>query len=170
MCRCDLCFLTVPQRFSFSPTRLPELERGGQVEVFTAEYWRDERLQAMKNRLNTTKSSLNNLPLGRWHKHTRKLNPAGAVTNQLRKSANPELLTQAWQKFHECFQVFRLGPGPGQLQYKSVHLCEAPGAFVTSLNQALVLHHPGTTWSWLATTLNPVSKEMKHIQLFFSCV
>jgi len=143
------------KRFSFSPTRLPELEKGGQVEVFTAEYWRDERLQAMKNRLNTTKSSLNNLPLGRWHKHTRKLNPAGAVTNQLRKSANPELLTQAWQKFHECFQVFRLGPGPGQLQYKSVHLCEAPGAFVTSLNQALVLHHPGTTWSWLATTLNP---------------
>lgn len=109
----------------------------------------------MKDRLNQTKSQLNTLPLDRWHKHTRKLNPAGSVISELRKSVRPELLTQAWQKFHECFHVFGLGPGKDQVEFNSVHLCEAPGAFVTSLNHALCLHHQDVIWNWVATTLNP---------------
>jgi len=109
----------------------------------------------MKERLNETKSQLNNLPLAKWHKHTKQLNPAGSVTQVLRKTVQPELLTQAWQKFHECFHVFSLGPGKDQQEFNSVHLCEAPGAFVTSLNHALALHHQGVVWNWMGTTLNP---------------
>ena len=33
--------------------------------------------------------------------------------------------------------------------YNSVHLCEAPGVFITSLN------HSDVTCNWMATTLNP---------------
>ena len=33
--------------------------------------------------------------------------------------------------------------------YNSVHLCEAPGVFITSLN------HSDVTWNWMATNLNP---------------
>jgi len=109
----------------------------------------------MKDRLNQTKSQLNDLPLAKWHKHTKQLNPAGSVTSILKKEVRPELLTQAWQKFHECFHVFELGPTQGQAEFNTVHLCEAPGAFITSLNHALCLHHQDVLWNWVATTLNP---------------
>ena len=51
--------------------------------------------------------------------------------------------------------MFSLGPGTEVKQFTSVHLCEAPGGFITSLNHALVLHHPEVVWNWMATTLNP---------------
>jgi len=121
--------------------------------VYTHPYWVDEKLQNMKKRLNTCKSKLNNLPLHKWHKHTKRMNPAGSVAQNLRRIAQPELLTQAWEKFHECFHKFNLGPT--SKDYNTVHLCEAPGAFVTSLNHALVSSFPDTNWKWLATTLNP---------------
>ena len=140
------------KRFTLTPTSpTPDSES----RVYKCEYWTDDRLQSMKKRLNETKSQLNNLPLDKWHKHTRKLNPAASVSPMVKKSANPELLTQAWLKFHECFHVFSLGPEPEVKEYNSVHLCEAPGAFITSLNHALVLHHSDVIWNWMATTLNP---------------
>ena len=141
------------KRFSLSGCEPPDSEGAA---VYRAEYWTDDKLQAMKRELNETKSQLNNLPLDRWHKHTRKLNPAALVSATVRKAANAELLTQAWLKFHEIFHVFGLGPGPGQeREFNSVHLCEATGAFITSLNHALVLHHSDVVWNWRATTLNP---------------
>ena len=80
-------------------------------DPYKAPYWRDSRLQSMKERLNATKSKLNEMPLNKWHKHTKKLNPAGTVTQELKKRAQPELMTQAWQKFYECFQVLRFSNG-----------------------------------------------------------
>eukprot|EP00092_Neocalanus_flemingeri_P040572 GFUD01044178.1.p1 GENE.GFUD01044178.1~~GFUD01044178.1.p1 ORF type:complete len:760 (-),score=259.24 GFUD01044178.1:200-2479(-) len=139
------------KRFTFPPCSPPV----SSSPPYSSPYWSDTRLQTMKDRLNQTKSQLNTLPLAKWHKHTRQLNPAGSVTSVLRKSVQPELLTQAWQKFHECFHVFDLGPDKEQLEFNSVHLCEAPGAFVTSLNHALCLHHQDVVWNWVATTLNP---------------
>ena len=54
-------------------------------------------------------------------------------------------VAKAWEKFHECYHTFSLGPSSGkEEEFRSVHLCEAPGAFITSLNHALVAHHPGT--------------------------
>jgi len=141
------------KRFTLTPCDPPSDESG--KNVFKADYWNDYKLQSMKKRLNETKSQLNNLPLDKWHRHTRKLNPAATVSQMVKKSANPELLTQAWLKFHECFHVFKLGPEPEQKEFNSVHLCEAPGAFITSLNHALVLHHNEAVWNWCATTLNP---------------
>jgi hypothetical protein len=52
---------------------------------------------------------------------------------------------QAWCKFYENARSFILVPptvvNTGCLS--SVHLCEAPGAFITSLNHFLKLHNPG---------------------------
>ena len=90
------------KQYSFpdGPTATPSSS-----DPYKAPYWRDTRLQSMKQRLNATKSKLNEMPLNKWHKHTKKLNPAGTVTQELKKRVQPELMTQAWQKFYECFQV-----------------------------------------------------------------
>jgi len=140
------------KRFTFPSCETPS---PSSASPYSNPYWTDYRLQSMKDRLNKTKSQLNDLPLSKWHKHTRMLNPAGSVTPILKKTARPELLTVAWQKFHECFHVFELGPTQDQSEFNTVHLCEAPGAFITSLNHALSLHHQDVVWNWLGTTLNP---------------
>jgi hypothetical protein len=55
------------------------------------------------------------------------------------------LFLQAWCKFYENARSFILVP-PTVVNTEclnSVHLCEAPGAFITSLNHFLKLHNPG---------------------------
>ena len=111
----------------------------------------------MKDELNRVKSLLNQMPLGKWHKHTRNQNPAGFVINQVRKKAKPELLTQAWCKFTEILHKFpRLVTPDESSEFFSLHLCEAPGAFVTALNHFIHTNlRSGIKWSWIASTLNP---------------
>lgn len=145
----DILQVQFNKRYTFASGLRPAPEG----PVYTHDYWMDDRLQNMKKRLNVCKSKLNNLPLQKWHRHTKRMNPAGTVAQTLRKTAKPELLTQAWEKFHECFHTFQLGPKAKD--FNTVHLCEAPGAFVTSLNHALVSSFPDTNWNWVATTLNP---------------
>ena len=54
------------------------------------------------------------------------------------------------------------GPEPEVKEHHSLHLCEAPGIFITSLNHARVLHHSDVVWSWMATTLNPHYEGNHH--------
>lgn len=144
------------KKFSFAPPlrdwKLPEPR-----EMFVAERWKEGRLQILKNGLNRVKSKLDSYNLNDWHRHTRAMNKAGEIQWRLRKELEPEFLTQAWCKFYENARSFILVP-PTVVNTQclnSVHLCEAPGAFITSLNHFLKLHNPGIEWHWLATTLNP---------------
>jgi cap2 methyltransferase len=144
------------KKFYFSPPlrnwTLPEPS-----EMFVASRWKDVRLQKFKDELNSVKSKLDFYDLNDWHKHTQAMNKAGEIQHKLRKELNPELLTQAWCKFYESAMSFNLVPpaivNTGCLN--SVHLCEAPGAFIASLNHYLKLHNSDIEWKWLATTLNP---------------
>lgn len=56
---------------------------------------------------------------------------------------NPEFLTQAWTKFYECASTYNVVPAEAIKDKKlvSLHLCEAPGAFITSLNHYLKTNH-----------------------------
>lgn len=80
----------------------------------------------------------------KWHKHTASTNHAGAIFHRIKDNINPELLTQAWLKFYECIHQFDLVGSTAKSSpvFQSVHLCEAPGAFVTSLNHYLKSNHP----------------------------
>lgn len=117
------------------------------------------RLQALKASLNAVKNQLSDKNVQVWHQHTNSTNRAGKVMAAVRSVANAEICTQAWCKFYEILGTFNLLPlealNNGELN--TVHLCEAPGAFITALN-----HYLKTTestrycdWSWAANTLNP---------------
>ncbi|XP_076484057.1 cap-specific mRNA (nucleoside-2'-O-)-methyltransferase 2 isoform X1 [Bombus vancouverensis nearcticus] len=121
--------------------------------------WTIDELQEIKNELNATKNCLNNYDIDQWQLHTRERNSAQKVIMQLRTHIQPELLTQAWCKFYEIVSSFPLIPvdyiRANDTCFRSIHLCEAPGAFITSLNHWLKTNVPDIKWDWLAMTLNP---------------
>ncbi|XP_029986731.1 cap-specific mRNA (nucleoside-2'-O-)-methyltransferase 2 [Sphaeramia orbicularis] len=116
-------------------------------------------LQALKVSLNAVKNQLSDKNVQVWHQHTNSTNRAGKVIAVVRSASNAEICTQAWCKFYEILGTFN--PLPEEAlhngELNTVHLCEAPGAFITALN-----HYIKTSectrycdWSWAANTLNP---------------
>lgn len=135
---------------------LPELG-----SMFTEPPWQLDQLQKVKKELNEVKSRLNNFNLSEWQQHTNRANLAGNIVRTVKETVQAELVTQAWCKFYEIASNFPLVPlneicrEVNCKKFKSVHLCEAPGSFVTSLNHWLKINAPDVQWDWLATTLNP---------------
>lgn len=117
------------------------------------------RLQALKVSLNDVKNQLSDKNVQVWHQHTSSTNRAGKVIGAVRSAANAEICTQAWCKFYEILGNFNLLPNEalqnGELN--TVHLCEAPGAFITALNHYLKTSEATRycDWNWVANTLNP---------------
>ncbi|XP_059051366.1 cap-specific mRNA (nucleoside-2'-O-)-methyltransferase 2 [Achroia grisella] len=124
---------------------------------FSSPPWKAKDLEVLKSRLNFHKSQLNDFNIEEWSSHTRRRNPAGDVGWKLRCIVNPEFPTQAWTKFYECASTYNIIPKEVTAirKFVSLHLCEAPGAFITSLNHYLKLNHPEVNWKWVANTLNP---------------
>ncbi|XP_011561723.3 cap-specific mRNA (nucleoside-2'-O-)-methyltransferase 2 [Plutella xylostella] len=119
--------------------------------------WTVKELSTLKSRLNFHKSQLNDFNIEEWSAHTRRRNPAGDVSWRIRSQINPEFLTQAWTKFYECAYTYNIIAEKAKSSRKmvSLHLCEAPGAFIASLNHYLKSHYPNIEWQWIASTLNP---------------
>ncbi|XP_070571346.1 cap-specific mRNA (nucleoside-2'-O-)-methyltransferase 2-like [Ptychodera flava] len=117
----------------------------------------NEVMSELKKQLNATKSLLSDKDIEQWHEHTMFTNKAGRIVPQIRAQFKPELCTQAWCKFYEIICTYDILPKAavesGQLY--TVHLCEAPGAFITSLNQYLKRNNVDVEWNWIASTLNP---------------
>jgi len=66
------------------------------------------------------------------------MHPGGAIARYMRTQMNAELCTQAWCKFHEVLGTFpNLTQIDNDFVLNAVHLCEAPGAFIASLNHYL---------------------------------
>ena len=122
--------------------------------VFKEEPFHVVKLLELKDQLNEIKGRLNDKELVSWHKHTHFTNRAGVIVSMLRREFQTEMCTQAWAKFHEILWTFNIVPQTAS-KYTSVHLCEAPGAFIASLNHFLKTHRPDCDWSWKAMTLNP---------------
>ncbi|NWI61600.1 CMTR2 methyltransferase, partial [Calyptomena viridis] len=125
--------------------------------AFTCDHKEFHSLLALKESMNEVKNQLSDKNLEDWHRHTSFTNKAGKIISHVKKSVNAELCTQAWCKFHEILCSFPLLPEAalqdGELN--SVHLCEAPGAFIASLNHYLKSHRVPCHWNWVANTLNP---------------
>lgn len=137
------------KKFQFrfnSEWKLPNIE-----SWYSAPPWKIRQLDALKTRLNYHKSQLNDFNIEEWSSHTRRRNPAGEVGWKIRCVVNPEFLTQAWTKFYECAFTYNIVPTEAVTEKKmvSLHLCEAPGAFITSLNHYLKSTHPDIEVSYL---------------------
>ena len=89
------------------------------------------------------------------HHHTSFVNRAGSVINRVKKEIYPELLTQAWLKFYECLSEFDLVSGVKGSSFLSLHLCEAPGAFISALNHYLSLNHDVKVFNFTTHHLLP---------------
>ncbi|XP_077570287.1 cap-specific mRNA (nucleoside-2'-O-)-methyltransferase 2 isoform X1 [Stigmatopora nigra] len=117
------------------------------------------RLQALKVSLNSVKNQLSDKNIEVWHQHTSSTNRAGKVIATVRSAANAEICTQAWCKFYEILGTFSVLPGEALLsgELNTLHLCEAPGAFISALNHYVKTNERTRycDWSWAANTLNP---------------
>lgn len=133
-------------------------------DLFTEPQWKLNSFQDLKTVLNRTKQKLNFFDLEQWHAHTTKMNPAGLVINHIRKHIRPDFLTQAWCKFYEIACSSSLFPQDAidKNSVFTVHLCEAPGAFVSSLNHYMAINHEQLRLKWLAMTLNPYHESNGH--------
>lgn len=127
------------KKFKFKPSEdaLPS------VEAFfnSGNNQKHEGLQIIKSILNHVKSKLNDVQIEEWSKHTRQRNPAQQILQYLKTEIKAEFVTQAFAKFFECVSAYPM-VGDVQKVFQSVHLCEAPGAFICSLNHFLKQHHP----------------------------
>ncbi|KAF2359650.1 Ribosomal RNA methyltransferase FtsJ domain [Trinorchestia longiramus] len=123
--------------------------------MFTCPSWEIKELQQLKTELNKVKGGTERgEDMLSWTDHTFRVNPAATVFRRVKAKANPEFMSQAFLKFYEILNQFPLvkldSKGLG-----SVHLCEAPGAFIVALNHYIQLHHPEMQWKWLGNTLHP---------------
>ncbi|ODN04533.1 Cap-specific mRNA (nucleoside-2'-O-)-methyltransferase 2 [Orchesella cincta] len=126
-------------------------------------------LMVLKGKLNETKSRLDHFPLQEWHIHTKQMNIANNVMLSVKRLANPEFSSQAWGKMFEMLCCYDIIPADivreadainsegrsDKVALDTIHLCEAPGAFVSALNHFLKISYPAIDWNWMATTLNP---------------
>ena len=112
-------------------------------------------LKIEKVDLNTVKSLLDPLDISLWHRHTSNMHKFSFLAYKLRSQIKAELPTQAWAKFYSILSEFNLVL-PKENNFSSFHLCEAPGAFVTSLNH-FIKNKIGLScnFNWCSTTLNP---------------
>ncbi|KAM6325099.1 cap-specific mRNA (nucleoside-2'-O-)-methyltransferase 2 isoform 2-T3 [Podargus strigoides] len=145
------------KKFTFTKPVNNEWQLPDPSDAFTCDHKEFHSLLALKDSMNEVKNQLSDKNLVEWHQHTSFTNKAGKIIPHVKKSVNAELCTQAWCKFHEILCSFPLLPEEalqdGELN--SVHLCEAPGAFIASLNHYLKSHHVPCDWNWVANTLNP---------------
>nr|XP_054761360.1 uncharacterized protein LOC129267757 [Lytechinus pictus] len=116
-------------------------------------------LSDLGSRLRSIQGHLSDKDILEWHDHTSSTHRGGLVMAELKKRFHIELGTQAWCKFHEILTTRHLIPdsnlNSGTLH--TLHICEAPGAFIASLNHYIKTHKDRgiTQWKWLGTSLNP---------------
>ncbi|XP_022662758.1 cap-specific mRNA (nucleoside-2'-O-)-methyltransferase 2-like isoform X2 [Varroa destructor] len=111
----------------------------------------------LETELNCVKSMLNDKDPILWRKHTSHCNKASHVSYKLSHviGQNVPLVTQAFLKFFEILSTHDQDLVPSA-SLKSFHLCEAPGAFITALEQFLLQKYGSSKeWHWRASTLNP---------------
>ncbi|GIL48149.1 hypothetical protein Vafri_4842 [Volvox africanus] len=133
-------------------------------DFFSTTEWELSDMVSNRDRLNETKNSLDDWDRRRWERAAADANPADQVRAVLRSVYRVELGTVAWAKMYEtiwqCDMMPLSSPAVphrerGSPKVVSVHLCEAPGAFIAATNHFVKTHRTNWQWDWMAVSLNP---------------
>ena len=127
-----------------------------------------EELQDIKRELNNCKRIIDTKPQEIRNDHKQEIYDWNKLTNDIDlykklkylvgEKYNAELSTNAWTKIYE--QICHLNMIPGMReQFKSFHICEAPGAFVASVNHYVQTKTRVRNFDWYAQSLNPYNTE-----------
>ncbi|KAI0987958.1 hypothetical protein GJ496_006030 [Pomphorhynchus laevis] len=123
-----------------------ELIRNDCVEKCHVEHLRSELLNVQ--------SMLSSIDVEDWRSHTNRYDQCSEAIRLIATQIKVDLPTRAWLKMYEFLVVFTKLTEPNPL--RSLHLCEAPGAFVCALNHFIASEKDTKyDWKWKATTLNP---------------
>ena len=90
-----------------------------------------------------------------WEQLTNKIDEFRNLKFILRQQYNAEMVTNAWIKMYEMINMFS-NLIPIDKKIKTFHLCEAPGAFISSLNH--FLSNRNQELEWYGQTLKPTNK------------
>eukprot|EP00698_Gefionella_okellyi_P008577 TRINITY_DN2130_c0_g1_i1.p1 TRINITY_DN2130_c0_g1~~TRINITY_DN2130_c0_g1_i1.p1 ORF type:complete len:833 (+),score=195.15 TRINITY_DN2130_c0_g1_i1:60-2558(+) len=139
---------------SVPESALPRIE-----ELFVAPAFVNQELRPIKLDLNTTRDKLDHVDLKLWGKHTDTTSRTQRICAQLRKRYSPEMMSIAWTKMFEMLYQYQFTERSGALskpnEFRTFHLCEAPGAFICATNHYVRQNHPHMNWDWRAISLNP---------------
>ena len=107
------------------------------------------------SRLNDTKDAIDKIDIRAWRKNNDQTLLAKNVTRVIQAKLRVEMPTKAFCKMYEilCEYEDALGLSVYENTFNSVHLCEAPGAFVSATNHFLRSKYPNVHWDWVASTL-----------------
>ncbi|CAF3614310.1 unnamed protein product [Rotaria socialis] len=133
--------------------------------LFKTDRWDIEQLIKLKQKLNATRNRLNEKDIKVWKQLTSKTNMTGRIVWSLRDQNRIEMCTNAWIKMAEIFSKYdNLIPKdfPEDSSFRSVHVCEAPGAFICATNfyynkrlERRGFCPPQRQWEWTGLSLNP---------------
>ncbi|CAI4224099.1 unnamed protein product [Auanema sp. JU1783] len=99
--------------------------------------------------------------LKRWRLHTRLTHPLHVAPKLLKESYNCLVTNQAFCKFLEILSKYPRLIQPTDNQFRTFHLCEAPGYFIQALDRFLCTYHPNLQWYWEANSLNPYCEHLQ---------
>lgn len=133
---------------------LPEKE-----DIYSSPSYEIRNMKELDDALFQCKSQLNNYNSEDWRIHTKRRNLIASLMHEIRSRNATELFIQSWPKLWEILYKFKLIPEDSRT-VNSVHLCEAPGAFVSALNHYLKQNRPTVNFNWWATSLNPYFEDM----------
>lgn len=129
--------------------------------LFCNESFYVEKASSISVGLNNIKNELDSKELRLWNNHTRMTLLTGQVVAMLRNRYEIEMATVAWTKMYEILCSFHL-VGVTDIEnhfFYSLHICEAPGAFICALNHYIQSKFKNTRWDWLACTFNPYHRD-----------
>jgi 23S rRNA U2552 (ribose-2'-O)-methylase RlmE/FtsJ len=89
-----------------------------------------------------------------WNKLTDNVDMYRGLKKYISWKYNAELTTNAWTKLYEIIDTYKLFDEDVE-KLTTFHLCEAPGAFVASLNHYLETKTQVKQFDWYAQSLNP---------------
>lgn len=118
-----------------------------------------ERFLALRKANIDTKNKLDHFDHKLWRAHTTSTKVASNVIFRVRDNIRAEFVTRAWCKMTEMLSAYDLLPSNSE-QITSIHICEAPGAFIASTNHFIQSQiSTRTRWNWRGFTLNPYYEE-----------